>query len=154
MELTYEMSHPNIAASLDNLWHVDWFEGQHELAIEYSPNSMKIMKLIYEEPNLDVVASLNSLWNAYKNKDLYEKGIEFHTKSLELMALLYKKDEIHQDIIFCLSKLALYHFKLGDTQKALNCLEQVSKMAKTPSGQDSPDIQYGANNNAKNDHNP
>ncbi|WP_425362618.1 tetratricopeptide repeat protein [Candidatus Tisiphia endosymbiont of Hybos culiciformis] len=141
MELTYEASHPDIAASLHNLWHVYWYKGQHELTIEYPANSLKIMELIYNEPNPDVVASLNSLCNVYRGKNQYEQGIEYYTRSLELMARLYK-GKVHPNIIFCWNKLALYYSKLGDTQKELNCLEQASKMVKVLFRQDNSDIQY------------
>ncbi|MBR5493294.1 MAG: tetratricopeptide repeat-containing protein, partial [Alistipes sp.] len=115
-------SHPDIAASYNNIGSVYDAQGDYTRALEYHQQSLAIMKQFFGESHPDIATSYNNIGAVYAAQGDYARALEYYQQSLAIWKQVY--GESHPDVALSYNNIGSVYDAQGDYARALEYHQQ------------------------------
>ncbi|ETO35233.1 TPR repeat-containing protein, partial [Reticulomyxa filosa] len=119
-------SHPDVAASLNNIGVVYDSLGDYSQALKYYEESLKMKQELYPGNHPSLADSLNNIGTVYNSLGDYSQALKYHEESLKMKQELYPGN--HPSLADSLNNIGAVYDSLGDYNQALKYHEESLKM--------------------------
>ncbi|MDZ8064970.1 MAG: tetratricopeptide repeat protein [Nostoc sp. DedQUE08] len=137
-------THPNVAASLNNLALLYNFQGRYDQAEPLFLQALELSKRLLGDAHPDVATSLNNMANLYKSQGRYDQAEPLYLQALELYKRLL--GEAHPNVATSLNNLAKLYDSQGRHDQAEPLFLQALELRKRLLGETHPDVAASLNN--------
>ena len=140
-------SHPDVAASLNNLAELYRSQGRYDEAEPLYVSALEIWKSLLGDSHPNVATSLNNLAVLYRSQGRYDEAEPLFVSALEMRQSLL--GDSHPSVATSLNNLAVFYAYQGDFEKAAPLLEQALDLWQRVLGAEHPNTQTCARNLAR-----
>jgi len=119
-------------------------QGDHQKALEYMEQALKIELFIYGEVNSRTASSFNNIATVYQSLAMYQETLEHYMKALNITKLIY--GETHRSMASLFNNIGVVYRILAMHQEALEYNMKAFKINQSNYGDIHPDTAISLNN--------
>jgi len=146
-EKSLGQDHPDVAANLNILAQLYYYQGRYEEALPLFQRSLAIQRKSLGQDHPDVAANLNNIAQIYSSQGRYAEALPLYQCSLAIWEKALGQD--HPNVATSLNNLALLYFFQGRNEDALPLFQRALVISEKALGKDHPDVSAGLNNMAQ-----
>jgi CHAT domain-containing protein/Tfp pilus assembly protein PilF len=143
-ERVLEPDHPDVAAPINGLAILYYYEGEYATAESLHQRALSIRERALGPNHPDVAASLNGLANLYWYKGDYAKAEPLHQRALSIREKALGAE--HPSVAISLNNLALLYHSAGDFAKAETLYQRALSIKERALGPWLPSVAESLNN--------